>query len=365
MGLCVTAQPLFEGRASRINQTFMNMKNVNPLVYLVTFFTTSTIGHLLARTDRELFRLIGTGIGLFGVFCFVMIFITTYSYFKKRHMKKNNPAMIEAADNINHGIVQPSIKHRASIHIIWPTLLLAFVLMVTFLGYKCITTLEKKIEFEKEDSATQERMERQKLQHQRELEDTRAASEREKITIKNTTEEIGRLCRKLPHSDVAGNDLKNYIACMRDRGQAPLDSDVIDISFLNSENANNNKYDDNAIKVTKLYTQLLPSLPAHDLYCIPSKKSYCTLDGCKNMEAGIFVLLGKSEVEDSLFIARCDKKSCDKYDVSLSQSGAFTTFETKEPHGMLFRTSQLDQSYIEVVTLGTESFISNGYCYRK
>ena len=132
-----------------------------------------------------------------------------------------------------------------------------------------------------------------------------------------------------------------------------------------NENVQQVNQTDNATKVTNLYNQMSSSLPAHDLYCIPSKKSYCTLEGCKDVEANVFVLLGKTQKDDGLFMARCDNKPCDVYDVNLSQSGAFTTFETKEPHGILFRTSQLDQSFVEVVTLGTESFVSNGYCYSK
>ncbi len=122
---------------------------------------------------------------------------------------------------------------------------------------------------------------------------------------------------------------------------------------------------DNTAKITNLYNQTSSTLPSHDLYCIPSKKSYCTLEGCKDVEANVFVLLGKTQGEDELFMARCDEKPCDTYDVNLSQSGVFTPFETKEPHVILFRTSNLDQSYIEVVTLGTESFISSGLCYSK
>lgn len=118
-------------------------------------------------------------------------------------------------------------------------------------------------------------------------------------------------------------------------------------------------------KVANLYNQMLPSLPPHDLYCIPIKKFYCSLEGCKDVEPNVFTLLGKNIKEESLFIARCDNKPCDVYEVNLLQSGPFITFETKEPHGMLFRTSTLDQSFIEVVTLGTDSFVSNGYCYSK
>jgi len=131
------------------------------------------------------------------------------------------------------------------------------------------------------------------------------------------------------------------------------------------ENSQQAAQNDNASKVSSLYNQMLSGLPAHDLYCIPSKKSYCTLEGCKDVEANVFILLGMDKTKDNLFLARCDNKPCDIYDVNLIQSGEFTTFETKEPHGMLFRTSNLDQSFIEVVTLGTDSFVSNGYCYRK
>lgn len=131
------------------------------------------------------------------------------------------------------------------------------------------------------------------------------------------------------------------------------------------ENTQQIKQSDNIRTVTNLYNQMSPTLPPHDLYCIPSKKSHCSLAGCKDVEANIFILLGKTQKADGLFMARCDNKPCDVYDVNLLQSGAFTTFETKEPHGMLFRTSQLDQSFIEVVTLGTESLISNGFCYSK
>ena len=142
-----------------------------------------------------------------------------------------------------------------------------------------------------------------------------------------------------------------------------LDKQPTPTSLVPQENSQQATQNNNASKVSNLYKQMLPSLPAHDLYCIPSKKSYCTLEGCEDVEANIFILLGQKK--DSLFLARCDNKPCDVYDVNLIQSGEFTSFETKEPHGMLFRTSNLDQSFIEVVTLGTDSFVSNGYCYKE
>src|SRR3989344_7271874 len=142
-----------------------------------------------------------------------------------------------------------------------------------------------------------------------------------------------------------------------------LDKQPTPTSSVPQENSQQATQNNNASKVSNLYKQMLPSLPAQDLYCIPSKKSYCTLEGCEDVEANIFILLGQKK--DSLFLDRCDNKPCDVYDVNLIQSGEFTSFETKEPHGMLFRTSNLDQSFIEVVTLGTDSFVSNGYCYKE
>jgi len=117
--------------------------------------------------------------------------------------------------------------------------------------------------------------------------------------------------------------------------------------------------------LTGLYNQMLPSLPSHGNYCIPRKKSYCSLDGCKEVKAGIFILVGENKESGSLFIARCDNKPCDVYDGTIEKSGMFLTFKTNEEHGILFRTSSLDDSFIEVVTLGTDSFVTNGYCYLK
>jgi hypothetical protein len=110
---------------------------------------------------------------------------------------------------------------------------------------------------------------------------------------------------------------------------------------------------------------MFSTLPEHGMYCIPNIKSSCGAEGCKDVEPNVFVLLGKSSRPDGLFLARCDDKPCDVYDVNLKKSGAYASFETVEPRGMLFKMSTLDNSYIEVITLGTDSLISNGICYSK
>ena len=75
-----------------------------------------------------------------------------------------------------------------------------------------------------------------------------------------------------------------------------------------TENAQQVEQTDTLTRVTNLYNQMLPSLPPHDLYCIPTAKSYCDVDGCKNTEANVFVLLGRKQSGDSLFMARCDNQ---------------------------------------------------------
>ena len=120
----------------------------------------------------------------------------------------------------------------------------------------------------------------------------------------------------------------------------------------------------NTASVTDLYNKMYTKLPIHWLHCIPSKKSFCSLDGCESVKAGVFILLGEDK-NDNLFIARCDNNPCDIYKGDIVESGAFTIFKTTEEHGMLFKMSSLDQSFIEVVTLGTESFVTSGYCYSK
>jgi hypothetical protein len=116
--------------------------------------------------------------------------------------------------------------------------------------------------------------------------------------------------------------------------------------------------------VLNIYNEVSTSLPPHDLYCIPETKSHCSIDGCKNADPNIFVIIGGS-LEKDFYIARCDAKPCDVYPAEYHESGAFLTIETIDPHGMLFRLSSIDKSFVEVVSLGTDTLVSNGHCYSK
>lgn len=124
------------------------------------------------------------------------------------------------------------------------------------------------------------------------------------------------------------------------------------------------KLQENMKRVMAIYNQVLPTLPEHNLYCIPSTKSYCTKEGCEDVKADVFNLVGNSP-DLGLFIARCDTKPCDIYPVNLIPKENFMEFTIKDPRGMLFKVSQIDQSFLEVVTLGTDSFVSQGKCYLK
>ena len=111
-----------------------------------------------------------------------------------------------------------------------------------------------------------------------------------------------------------------------------------------------------------IYQSKYSSLPEHQLYCIPEKKSACSLEGCKPVDANVFVLL--NETSSGVAMYRCDDKPCDAYPSTADIGGATMEIRTIDNHGILFKTSTLDQSYVEVVTLGTDTLVSHGYCYK-
>ena len=50
--------------------------------------------------------------------------------------------------------------------------------------------------------------------------------EEKRTEPKNTIVEDRSFCLSLPHSEIVGNDLKNYISCMMDRGQPTVQTDI-------------------------------------------------------------------------------------------------------------------------------------------
>ena len=114
-------------------------------------------------------------------------------------------------------------------------------------------------------------------------------------------------------------------------------------------------------KMIALYNRMRSTLPDHEMYCIPETKSECGSQGCKSLEPSVFTLISESPKQVS--ISRCDDKPCDTYEAKARKSGMYLSVDTVEPHGMLFKTSIPDGSYVEVVTLGTDTLVSNGHCY--
>jgi len=111
------------------------------------------------------------------------------------------------------------------------------------------------------------------------------------------------------------------------------------------------------------YNAQKTTLPPHDMYCIPERKISCSINNCENIEARVFVLI--SENNNKVTISRCDDKPCDIYEATPYFSGAFMEIRTNDNHGLLFKTSSIDQSFVEVVTLGTDTLTSYGHCYKK
>lgn len=117
-------------------------------------------------------------------------------------------------------------------------------------------------------------------------------------------------------------------------------------------------------RIKQIYKEQATNLPAHDLVCIPEKKFICSLNGCTENEPDIFNLVKMSKSSEDVFLLRCDSKPCDSYEVRIvPSSGDMFSLDTLDYKGLLFRSSLSNQDYTEIVTLGTTSFISNGYCY--
>lgn len=118
----------------------------------------------------------------------------------------------------------------------------------------------------------------------------------------------------------------------------------------------------NRSELALLYAQNISNLPEHYAYCLPEKKSFCSIEGCEEVRPTVFNLIGITEGQGSYF-ARCDNNPCDIYPAKSNTSGIYQEFITKEPHGMLFKLSTQDNSFTEIVTLGTDSYVSVGHCY--
>jgi hypothetical protein len=133
-----------------------------------------------------------------------------------------------------------------------------------------------------------------------------------------------------------------------------------DAGGIDDTSKNNSSLDVNSALTT--YNIHKPLLPPHQLYCIPERKVSCSIDGCDDVVPSVFVLI--NEDKSNYSISRCDDKPCDTYEATPYFSGAYLEVKTNDNHGLLFKTSIIDQSYVEVVTLGTDTLTSHGRCYK-
>lgn len=99
------------------------------------------------------------------------------------------------------------------------------------------------------------------------------------------------------------------------------------------------------------------------MYCMPERKTHCSIDGCENTEPNVFILLGNDR-DGNFKISRCDNNPCDSYPATPYISGKTMEVRTDENHGMLFKSSTLDQSYVEVIISGNDTLTSFGHCYK-
>ncbi|MBA3733374.1 hypothetical protein H0W91_03290 [Patescibacteria group bacterium] len=122
-----------------------------------------------------------------------------------------------------------------------------------------------------------------------------------------------------------------------------------------------NKPFDKNVELENLYKSS-SQWPANHTICIPIKKFYCDGNSCENVEPKVFNLIGGDR--DNPKIYRCDRNGCDAYDSIIEDSGEYKNIQPVYPKGFIFKMSYntIDKKYVEVTTLGLDTFISYGYC---
>jgi len=102
--------------------------------------------------------------------------------------------------------------------------------------------------------------------------------------------------------------------------------------------------------------------PSNHTLCIPVKKFYCDGNTCESTEPKVFNLIGGNS--SSPTISRCNKNGCDTYDAALGDSGEYKNIQPVDPKGFVFKMSYntIDKKFVEVETLGLDTFVSYGYC---
>ena len=101
-------------------------------------------------------------------------------------------------------------------------------------------------------------------------------------------------------------------------------------------------------------------LPKYDSICIPDKKYSCSKDDCKQVKAGVFVLIDYANNK----VYRCDDKPCDQYLAKIEESGEFVNITPQFPNGTIIKVAK-GGDYFEVVSLGLDILTSYGTCSGK
>lgn len=147
-------------------------------------------------------------------------------------------------------------------------------------------------------------------------------------------------------------------------------------AFQNTQNAINtnitqvggidwNKPFEKNLALEDVYNKLNTTISVHTL-CIPVKKFHCNANSCRSTEPTVFNLIGGSRQNPT--ISRCDANGCDTYESVVDDSGEYKNIQPIDPKGFLFKMSYntIDKKFIEITTLGLDTFISYGYCtYKK
>lgn len=136
-------------------------------------------------------------------------------------------------------------------------------------------------------------------------------------------------------------------------------------------NTEENFYDDTSnydtSNIMSYYEEASSELPDHTSVCFPEYKYFCTQTGCESIEPTVFNLIyaeiSISGLIDMSEISRCDTQGCDTYGAEIETSGLQQEVRTISPHGMLFKRDMSNDNYIEVVTLGIDSYLTYGSCF--
>ena len=90
--------------------------------------------------------------------------------------------------------------------------------------------------------------------------------------------------------------------------------------------------------------------------CVPDSEIVCSAGACQSVQPTTRSLVDF----DSSAYSRCDSKSCDRYPMVSAKSGIFVSVQFAP--GTLFKATADGSAYVEVVTLGVQTYSYFGRC---